>query len=396
MKIKKKILVLLFLVILSHVFAVSASAPQTAGVSADNVILWKIETFFENANVLVTSDPAIKVQKSLNHAEERIAEIEKMVRWNKTDAAEKTLNKYDAILEKTSVIISDIDNNDKQLALERELKIDAIIATYFSHLAQLEQLFTFTSSDEAQISFLSKTKERMMKTSSSLEQSLIEKKKETISALKANGLTEQDIITMQEEIFAKISQSFLPSAASSLKEGLNLTLSSFVNSSMNDSLLTSLASNASSFAENVASAAATFLYENETNSSVDSNPVQVVATISDASSKNKLKIDGTITSDQEQKINILYQQLQTENTKAEIEITVSQTQSGLWRIEKEIDGILSEQQNAQLDDLLLSFRNPANAVSIKIKYAPVSSAFESTAMYSGTSDTGVSTSFQIG
>lgn len=369
-----------------------ASGPQTAGVSPDNPLLWRVEIFLEDLNVAATSDPAIKVQKSLDHAEERVAEIEKMLRWNKTDAAEKGLNKYDSILEKTQALVTDIDDDDKQQALETELEINASLSSYITHLVQLQQLIASTSHDATQAALLAKVSERMSTTTVSLEQALADKKQQTETAIKANGVTDDVLLQMEQDIVAGIG---LEQTAEDKVESLEkMNLTSFVDTATNDSLLTTLASNATAIASQVVDAATELLSEND---STSSQITHATATISDASSRNKLKVDGTITSDQEQKINILYQQLQTENTQAEIEIVVSQTDSGFWRIEKEIDGILSAQQTAQLDDLLLSFNTPTNPVSIKIKYTPVSSASsESTIVYSGTSDSGVTTNFQIG
>ncbi|MBI5072936.1 hypothetical protein HZA99_03895 [Candidatus Woesearchaeota archaeon] len=375
---------------------VQASAPQTAGVSPDNPIFWRIEIFFEDINVAVTSDPAVKVQKSLDHAEERVAEVEKMLRWNKTDAAEKALNKYDTILEKTQTVITTIDDDDKQQALKRELEINASLATYISHLVELQALIASTSHDATQTALLAKISERMTTTTASLEQVLADKKQQTETAVKANGVTDDVLLQMEQDIQEGIGQT--KNVEDQLDSLQKMNLTSFVDTAAdiasNDSLMTSLAANATSLAEQAVDAAAEFLEENQSSSS--SQQTHATATISDASSRNKLKVDGAITADQQQKINILYQQLQTENTEAEIEIAVSQTDSGYWKIEKEIDGTLSAQQTAQLTDLLLSFSNPTNAVSIKIKYTPVSAPSKSTIVYSGTSDSGVSTNFQIG
>lgn len=382
-----------FLLVLFSTSLVQASGSQTAGVSPDNPILWRVEIFLEDMNVAVTSDPAIKVQKSLDHAEERAAEIEKMLRWNKTDAAEKALNKYDSILEKTQTIITGMDNDDKQQALETELEINASLTAYIAHLVEVQALIASTSHDATQTSLLAKLSERMTTTTASLEQALADKKQQTEAAIKANGVTDDVLLQMEQDIQEGIGQS--KNAEEQIASLQQMNLTSFVDTATNDSLITSLASNATAIAEQVVDAAADILQENESTSS-SQQQTQATATISDASSRNKLKVDGAITPAQEQKINILYQQLQTENTEAEIEIAVSQTDSGLWKIEKEIDGTLSAQQRAQLDDLLLSFSNPTNAVSIKIKYTPISAPSESTIVYSGTSDSGVSTNFQIG
>ncbi len=387
-----KHLVFFFTFFLFFTSFTTAAGPQTAGVSPDNPILWKIETFFEDANVVITSDPVVKMQKSLDHAEERIAEMEKMLRWNKTDSAEKALNKYDAILEKTQTIVTGLDEDDKQQALETELEMNASLTAYISHLVQLQAVITSTSHDASQTLLIGKLSERMGTTTATLEQALAYQKQQTLAAIKANGVTDEELLHMEQQIQESLGQQ--QSAEDQVETLQQMNFSSFIDTATNDSLITSLAENASTLAQQVADAATEFFDENDTSSSQDT---KATATINDASSRNKLQFTGSITVDQEQKMNILYQQLQTEETTAEIEIVVSQLDNGLWRIEKEIDGTLSAQQKAQLDDLLLSFATPSNPVTIKIKYAPVSvSSSESTTVYSGSSDSGVSTSFEIG
>ncbi|MFA6889039.1 MAG: hypothetical protein WC254_06105, partial [Candidatus Woesearchaeota archaeon] len=112
----------------------------------------------------------------------------------------------------------------------------------------------------------------------------------------------------------------------------------------------------------------------------------------DVSSKSKLKIDGTLTAEQEQAVNLLYSQFIVENTEAEVGITVTQMDNGLWKIEKEIDGTLTVTQDQQLDALLILLGNSPSSSHITVKYDPTTS---DTNAYVGESS-GVSTSFVIG
>ena len=69
--------------VLSLLLLPSSLAEETAGVSPDNPILWHLEVFMEKFGIALTSSPSVKVEKILNAAEERVAELDQMLRWKK-------------------------------------------------------------------------------------------------------------------------------------------------------------------------------------------------------------------------------------------------------------------------------------------------------------------------
>ena len=124
--------------------------------------------------------------------------------------------------------------------------------------------------------------------------------------------------------------------------------------------------------------------------------VEAVSTmVTDTTASSKVKIDGDVTAEQLQRINILYEQLRAESTDAEIELTVSKMDNGLWKIEKEIDGILTSLQQEQLNDLLLTLSSEPSTVKIKVKYDP-GDVSASNGVIVGESESGLETAFVIG
>ncbi|PIN80193.1 hypothetical protein COV16_01335 [Candidatus Woesearchaeota archaeon CG10_big_fil_rev_8_21_14_0_10_34_8] len=345
-----------------------AEAPEP-GITPDNVILWKFDVWTERFLTAITLDQGEKVRKSLNAAEERLTEMEKMLRKEKNWPAEKAKLDHDDIIENVRSYITYLDYDKKEKEFEVEFKIKEMLEDYAEVADGIELKVAEITLDEEGSVFAQEALADIAKKESELAKELDNKKQDTILKIKANGLSDEDINLLVESFGGetKIDEE---------------SLLEFIEQNTDDLILE-------------AGQAINDVVGNAEDTSGDVAEKESVSTIiTDTSTKNKVKVDGDVTAGQMKLITAIHDSMEKDNVEAEIEITVSQINEGAWKIEKEIDGSLNSAQEILLDQLLVSLSEDASSVRIKIKHDSVS---EDNGIYAGSNEEeGVSTSFVIG
>lgn len=350
----------------------------TAGLSPDNALLWRVEIFIEDMNSLLTANQGVKVEKILNHAAERAAELEKMLRWEKNAAAEKAAEKHEKLMNTALEKIQELEHKNAEKEFEAEIHIEASLSVYQQSITEIIIPTDGTMFGEEELIFLSTFSEKNLVLQKQLLDELFQKKDATKLKLKASGLSDADIETLEKNI----QKGETETSARDVADAADIT-----------AVATAFSTNLSAAASQAATVVDTI-----TDAGVETveEVVEAVSTIvTDTTTTTKVKIDGDVTAEQMQMINILYEQLRAEKTDAEIEIIVSKMQNDLWKIEKEIDGSLTSLQQQQLDDLILSLSANPSSLKIKIKYDP-GDHNGANGVLVGKSDSGITTAFVIG
>ncbi|MFA6888371.1 MAG: DUF5667 domain-containing protein, partial [Candidatus Woesearchaeota archaeon] len=319
---RKLIMIPLLLILVASL--VHAQQNVTAGISPDNPMLWKIELFFEHASAAITSNDAEKINKRMHSAEERAAEMEKMLRWKKTEAAQSAKLAFDDEISTLQQYFSEFEYKSPQNELEAEYTVQEILQTYDAEITAVTATLESAELDDAQKQIVQQFLETVKITD--FQAALNAKKDATFLKLKANGLTDDDIAALETGIFNKI------------KNVANTLFNNTVANNSNSSQLGLLQENPNELVEVQSSD----VQQSEIQTEVidqpiisESSPIENTnSVVIDVSSKSKLKIDGTLTAEQEQAVNLLYSQFIVENTEAEVGITVTQMDNGLWKIEK--------------------------------------------------------------
>jgi hypothetical protein len=339
-------------------------AEQKAGISPDNPMLWRIEIFFEHIDIAITYDKTKKIEKHMECAEERAAEMEKMLRWKNTEGAETAKAAYEKELASVAESIAELDYKNPESEFEAENTIQSTVLSAQKNIAEIITAMNAAELDDAQKQLV---EQFSALTFEDIHAKLTEKKDATILKLKANGLTDENIAALQGEILDIVEN---------IKEDIEEQIEETT-----DTVETNTTTG-----ENVAEGPSE-------STEASAEELSSEAMITDISSNNKVKIDGDLTAEQLQAVNILYNQLIAESTDAEVELTVSQMSNGMWKIEKEVDGTLTSLQNQQLDELLVSLSKTPSSVHVKIKYDPAE--VETAGLYSG-GNGDVETTFVIG
>lgn len=93
----------------------------TAGVSP-NSLLYGLDRAMERVGMALTFDKAKRAEKSLMHAEERLAEVKAMVQAGKMDQAEKARNFHETALEDVEKNLEEIESDGEESKAESALK----------------------------------------------------------------------------------------------------------------------------------------------------------------------------------------------------------------------------------------------------------------------------------
>src|SRR3989338_4430001 len=176
----------------------SSLAEETAGVSPDNPILWHLEVFMEKFGVMLTSSPSVKVEKILNAAEERVAEFDKMLRWKKTEEATKAKEAHELLMEKTRETIIDLEKKNTEKEFEEILTIEADLQTYTEDVGTIIAAISTDDLDEEQKTLLSEFMEKEDANLQKLVDEAAVKKAAVVLKLKAGGLTDTEIATLEQ------------------------------------------------------------------------------------------------------------------------------------------------------------------------------------------------------
>ena len=326
--------------VLSLLLLPSSLAEETAGVSPDNPILWHLEEFMEKFGIALTSSPSVKVEKILNAAEERVAEFDKMLRWKKTKEATKAKEAHELLMEKGAETIIDLEKKNTEKEFKEIVTIEADLQTYTKDVGAIIAAISTDDIDEEQKTLLSEFMEKEDANTQKLVDEAAVKKAAIILKLKAGGLTDTEIATLEQNwktgSYGEIAEG-VTGAVSVVAETIPSVVSDSVSKTVDTVAETEVGQVVDSIAETIT--------ESEVVSEGVEKAADVVEAVStmvtDTTASSKVKIDGDVTAEQLQRINILYEQLRAESTDAEIELTVSKMDNGLWKIEKEIDGILT-------------------------------------------------------
>ena len=370
----------------------SSLAEETAGVSPDNPILWHLEVFMEKFSIAITSSSSVKVEKSLNAAEERVAEFDKMLRWKKTEEANKAKEAHEMLMDKIIETIIDLEKKNTEKEFEEILTIEADIQEYGTTVSAVISAISTEDIDDEQKTLLTEFMEKEETNIQKIVSEAATKKAAIILKLKASGLTDTEIATLEQNWKTGTSET-------TDVTGAVTAITETIPSAVSDSVSKTVDAVAETQAGQIVDSIAETITENVDVTESVEKAVDVVETVStvvtDTTASSKVKIDGDVTAEQLQRINILYEQLRAESTDAEIELTVSKMDNGLWKIEKEIDGILTSLQQEQLDDLILTLSSEPSTVKIKVKYDP-GDISTSNGVVVGESESGLETAFVIG
>ncbi|MCX8147361.1 MAG: DUF5667 domain-containing protein [Candidatus Woesearchaeota archaeon] len=111
---------------------------EEAGVTPDQTILWNIEQAVEAVDVALTFDEAEAAEKSLEYAEERLAEAQVMAEQENAEAIEKALTAQEENIADAEEAASEISDGDPEKALEIQAQIQAKFQAQYEHTAQVK------------------------------------------------------------------------------------------------------------------------------------------------------------------------------------------------------------------------------------------------------------------
>lgn len=356
---------MVFLVL--FIFPVYAFDAPQPGITPDNAILWKLDVLTERFLTAITLDQEEKTRKSIQSAEERLTEMTKMLRKDKLWAAEKAAQQQREALEDARTYIAYLDHTKTETLFEHVFAIEKHIQEYENLVGDEQQQLTDFSLDAEEEAFVNRTLIALQEQQQELTNELQKKKEATILKLRANGLSIEEIIALETSILQKIQgteNSSLSSQITSVAtEGEELIDTLFENQTRSQDIL----NETGALLQDVVSEIQDYI-ETETEKSIFVETQKDAVVIADTSVKSKIRIEGELSVIQQALVDGLYDSLKKENTKAEIEIEVVEMQDGIWRIEKEVDGLLSKKQQQVLENLLLSFSKEPVPLRIKIKH----------------------------
>ncbi|MCD1294726.1 hypothetical protein CUJ83_06905 [Methanocella sp. CWC-04] len=107
--------VLLFLIsIIPTSMAQSEDVKEYKGMVGADSPLYKIKLWFQKLDESISSNANEKLQKKLNHAEERLAEARAMARVNNTEAMELALNEYCDLMDDVNETMEDPEIGEEE------------------------------------------------------------------------------------------------------------------------------------------------------------------------------------------------------------------------------------------------------------------------------------------
>ncbi len=381
-----KMLATLFLFAIVLVMPIYASEAPEPGITPDNVILWKFDGWMEKSLIALTFDPEEKIHKSLRAAEERITEMEKMLRKEKKDSAQKALDAHNDAIENIRSYIIYLNYQEKEKEFEKEFVIESLLIEYDAIFQLVYNQLQSEDIKGEEKAFALDAFAQMKIQEQILIEELEKKKEDTRMKIRANGLNEDQLAAL-ENVFS-IGNASMIRELSQENYTENETNIAHILTENKDIIKDTM----NTTVENIG-----YIIGYLSNSSSNASMINASMTtvITDTSTRSKVAIEGDMTTSQMDYVSAIYDTLVSGATNAEIEIIVTEVQQGAWRIEKEVDGLLTEEQRSLLDTLLLSLSADPHAVRIKIKYHPDRQSY--TEVYTGTSsEKEVSTNFVIG
>ena len=111
---------------------------EEAGVTPDQTILWGAEQVIEDVSLALTFDETAKAEKSLEYADERLAEAQVMTEENKTEAVETALEAQEENLADAEQAASEISSDDPEEELALQAEIQSKFQAQYEHTAQVK------------------------------------------------------------------------------------------------------------------------------------------------------------------------------------------------------------------------------------------------------------------
>jgi hypothetical protein len=360
------------------------------GITPDSVILWKFDVWAEKGLITITLDQEEKVRKSLRAAEERLTEMEKMLRKEKLWPAEKAMIEHNDFIENARAYIVYLDYQQKEKEFEKEFEIQQYLIDYGVIVDMVHEQILDEDLDEKGENIVTDAFTTISKQITELTLALDDKKAETKLKIKANGLSESELAQLEGSLSAGVNDLLAMDVDEEVEPLVELGKEEAED--LVEEIL-ELEETLEEITDDIGKNVGFIIGFGDTNSVVDEEPQ---ALVTDTSTKTKVKLDGDVTASQIDIINSLYNSLVSAETKAEIEIDVSEVQEGSWKIEKELDGVLTNMQESLLENLLLSLGTEPSSVRIKIKHNPNSLDTDEAVYYGEDENSGITTNFVIG
>lgn len=116
-------ILLIFLVSLISINAQENVTNTDPGITPDN-FLWGLDKAMDHISLLLTTSPDAKASKGLEIAQERLAEIKLMVKENKIEAAKKSEEDHNSLLNVVKESILEINETNSSNTIKKIVKIE--------------------------------------------------------------------------------------------------------------------------------------------------------------------------------------------------------------------------------------------------------------------------------
>ncbi len=127
----------LLIVFIFPIVNAQQTVTQDPGITPDS-FLWGLDKAFDQISLLLTTGDTDKAEKGLEIAEERLAEIRKMIEENKLEAAEKAKEAHGKTLLKVKNNVEDLEEDDSLEEIEEVIEIEKNLE---GHDEKVEQTF---------------------------------------------------------------------------------------------------------------------------------------------------------------------------------------------------------------------------------------------------------------
>lgn len=131
------ILGVLLIVLISSIVSAQQTAITDPGTAPDS-FLWELDKAFDQISLLLTTDDTDKAKKGLEIAEERLAEIRKMIEENKLEAVGKAKEAHGKTLLKVKNNVEHLEEDDSLGEIEKVIEIEKDLE---EHDEKVEQIF---------------------------------------------------------------------------------------------------------------------------------------------------------------------------------------------------------------------------------------------------------------
>lgn len=172
------------------------------GVTPDQPVLWGIERAIERIELALTFNKAKKAQKGLQHARERLLEVQQMIQEKKLKHAEKAQRAHDKILKDVEENIAELGNGDVESEFQEGIDVEKAINRHRTLVQKIGknrlQLKGLTAEQEERAQALFES----LSGAGEKVQIRIEVKKDKtrIKIKAARGMTDEQISVLEEQV----------------------------------------------------------------------------------------------------------------------------------------------------------------------------------------------------